>query len=231
MTNMQCNELGQIIEQQADGPLPELATAHINSCEACRALTLDLAAIHAVAMELSAEDIAPPEHLWTALRNQLEAEGIIRDSSPVRESIHRAWWIAVQHPALAGAFLSLILVAAGMISTMGNPAQTVGRLTVAPQLELQQASLVAPSAENVFKEELLTVGNENIPGFRAHDAAVSDSIRRNLNIVDNFIVMCEKDVREQPENEMAREYLYGAYEQKAELLSTAMDRSTTGGLQ
>jgi len=43
--------------------------------------------------------------------------------------------------------------------------------------------------------------------------------------------MCEKDVREQPENEMAREYLYGAYQQKAELLSTAMDRSTTGGLQ
>jgi hypothetical protein len=102
---------------------------------------------------------------------------------------------------------------------------------MAPQLELQQVSLVAPSAENVFKEELLTVGNENIPGLRVHDGAVSDTIRRNLNIVDNFIAMCEKDVREQPENEMAREYLYGAYEQKAELLSTAMDRSTTGGLQ
>jgi len=43
--------------------------------------------------------------------------------------------------------------------------------------------------------------------------------------------MCEKNVREQPENEMAREYLYGAYEQKAELLAAAMDRSTSGGLQ
>jgi hypothetical protein len=228
---MQCNELGQILEQQADGPLPELANDHINGCEACRALTADLAAIHAVALELGAEEIAPPEHLWTSLHNQLETEGIIRDSSPTSKSMHRGWWFAFQRPALAGAFLSLVLVAAGMISTMGNPAQTVGRLTVAPQLELQQVSLVAPSAENVFKEELLTVGNENIPGFRAGDATVSDSIRRNLNIVDNFIAMCEKDVREQPENEMAREYLYGAYEQKAELLSTAMDRSTTGGLQ
>jgi len=227
---MQCNELGQILEQQTDGPLPELATAHINGCDACRALTLDLAAIHAAAMELGAEEIAPPEHLWTSLRNQLEAEGIIRDSSPVRETMHRAWWIAVQHPALAGAFLSLVLIAAGMISSTGNPTQTAGRLTVAPQLE-QQASLVAPSAENVFKQELLTVGDENVPGFRALDSAVSDTIRRNLNIVDNFIAVCEKDVREQPENEMAREYLYGAYEQKAELLSTAMDRSTTGGLQ
>ena len=88
-----------------------------------------------------------------------------------------------------------------------------------------------PSAENVFKQEVLTVSNRNTAGFQVGDAAVTDSIRRNLNIVDNFIAMCEKNVREQPENEMAREYLYGAYEQKAELLATAMDRSTMGGLQ
>jgi hypothetical protein len=228
---MQCNELEQILEQRADGPLPDLATAHIIGCEACRALTADLEAIHAVAIELGAEEIAPPEHLWITLRNQLEAEGIIRETSPATASVKHGWWFAFQRPALAGAFLSLVLVAAGMISTMGNPTQMAGRLTVAPQLELQREASAVPSAENVFKEELLTVGNENIPGFQAHDAAVSDSIRRNLNIVDNFIAMCEKNVREQPENELAREYLYGAYEQKAELLATAMDRSTTGGLQ
>jgi len=60
---------------------------------------------------------------------------------------------------------------------------------------------------------------------------VTDSIRRNLEIVDNFIALCEKSVREQPDNQMAREYLYGAYQQKAEVLATAMNRSTTGGLQ
>jgi hypothetical protein len=228
---MQCNELEQILEQQAGGPLPELAAAHLKGCEACRALSADLAAIQAVALELGADEIAPPEHLWITLRNQLEAEGIIRESSRAAERVNHGWWIAFQRPALAGAFLSLVLLAAGMIASMGNPAQTTGRLTVAPQLELQTVSLAVPSPENVFKEELMTVGNENVSGFRARDAAVSDSIRRNLNIVDNFIAMCEKDVREQPENEMAREYLYGAYEQKAELLSTAMDRSTTGGLQ
>jgi hypothetical protein len=115
---------------------------------------------------------------------------------------------------------------------MGNSTQMAGHLMkVSPQLEARRETPAVPSAANVFKEEMLTVGNENIPGFRTHDAAVTDSIRRNLNIVDNFIAMCEKDVREQPENDMAREYLYGAYEQKAELLATAMDRSTMGGLQ
>jgi hypothetical protein len=43
--------------------------------------------------------------------------------------------------------------------------------------------------------------------------------------------MCEKDVHEQPDNQMAREYLYGAYQQKAEILATATNRSLSGGLQ
>ncbi len=225
---MQCNELEQILEQHSDGPLPELANSHMNGCEACRALAADLEAIHTVAAGLGAEEIAPPEHIWITLRNQLEAEGIIHEPVPVDQSARHGWWFAFQRPALAGAFLSCVLVAAGMISTLGNSTQTAVHPTVPP--EHQEASAV-PSAENVFKEELLTVSNRNTAGFPARDAAVSDSIRRNLNIVDNFIAMCEKNVREQPENEMAREYLYGAYEQKAELLATAMDRSTMGGLQ
>lgn len=223
---MQCDQLEQILEQQAGGPLPELAIAHIDGCEACRVLTMDLEAIHDAAFELDAEGSAPPEHVWVALRNQLEAEGIICEASPASQSLPRGWWFAFQRPALAGAFLSVVVVAAGLISYLGNSTQ----VAVHPQADLKQEASVAPSADSVFQEEVLTVSNENTPGFR-NDAAVSDSIRRNMNIVDNFIAMCEKDVREQPENEMAREYLYGAYKQKAELLATAMDRSTTGGLQ
>jgi hypothetical protein len=206
---MHCNELEQILEQHADGPLPGPATSHMTGCEACRALAADLEAIHTVAVGLGVEEIAPPEHVWLSLRNQ-------------------GWWFVFQRAELAGAFLCLVLIAAGMISTMGNSTQMAVHPTIPPQ---EQAASAVPSAENVFKAELLTVGNQNSLGFQAHDAAVTDSIRRNLNIVDNFIAMCEKNVREQPENEMAREYLYGAYEQKAELLATAMDRSTMGGLQ
>jgi hypothetical protein len=228
---MQCNELEQILEQQADGPLPEVATAHINGCDACRALTADLEAIHTLAIELRGEEAVPPERVWITLRNQLEAEGIIHDPLPAPQRVKHGWWFTFQRPELAGAFLALVLVAAGLISYMGNSTQMAGHLTVPAQIEFKQEASAVPSAENVFKEELLTVGYQNMPGFQARDAAVTDSIRRNLNIVDNFIAMCEKSVREQPENEMAREYLYGAYEQKAELLATAMDRSTMGGVQ
>ena len=228
---MQCNELEQILERQADGALSERATAHINGCANCRSLTADLEAIHAAAFDLGAEEFAPPEHVWITLRNQLEAEGIIHEPLLAHESAKPGWWFAFQRPALAGAFLSIVLVAAGMISMMDNSMPLAVHLTVSPQLESKLSASAVPSAENVFKEELMTVGYQNGAGIQAYDAEVTDSIRRNLSVVDNFIAMCEKDVSEQPENEMAREYLYGAYEQKAELLAAAMDRSTMGGVR
>jgi hypothetical protein len=53
---------------------------------------------------------------------------------------------------------------------------------------------------------------------------VTASLHQNLAIVDNYITLCEKSVREEPENEMARDYLYGAYEQKADLLAQMAER-------
>jgi hypothetical protein len=40
--------------------------------------------------------------------------------------------------------------------------------------------------------------------------------------------MCEKSVREEPQNDVAREYLYGAYQQKAELLAMMVERGALG---
>jgi hypothetical protein len=59
------------------------------------------------------------------------------------------------------------------------------------------------------------------------DSPVDRSLRENLVIVDNFIAECERHVQDEPDNDMAREYLSNAYQQKAELLATMMDR--TGG--
>jgi hypothetical protein len=224
---MQCHQFEQILEQQSEGPLPDLAVAHLNECELCTALTADLDSIHNAAVELGVEGIAPPESLWVSLRLQLEQEGLIREPRRESAAIEHGWWYAFQRPALAGAFLSLVLVAAGLAGFTGNATQ----MALHPSFEMKRDALAVPSADSVFEEEQVAMGNANFPGFQQKDAAVTASFRRNLNIVDNFITMCEKNVREQPENQMAREYLYGAYEQKAELLATATNRSTMGGLQ
>jgi hypothetical protein len=182
-------------------------------------------------LELGAEAIAPPERVWVSLSNQLEAEGLIHGPQAAPRSASSAsqgWWAVFQRPAVAGAFLGLVLAAASTVGYLSNFAQTSAHYS---QLAPQQEASYVPSADSVFKEEVLTVGTDSIPGLQRQDTAVTDSIRRNLQIVDNFIAICEKSVREQPDNQMAREYLYGAYQQKAELLATAMNRNMTGGLQ
>ena len=50
------------------------------------------------------------------------------------------------------------------------------------------------------------------------------SLRQNLDIVDKFIIDCEQRVKEQPQDELTRDYLSGAYQQKAELISVMMER-------
>jgi uncharacterized protein (UPF0333 family) len=229
--SMQCEQFEQILEQQDDGVLPKPALAHLESCEGCRALSADFGAIHNMAMELGAEEIAPPDRVWISLRNQLEAERLIHASLEAPRGARHAspgWWTVFQRPAVAGAFLGIVLAAASAVVYLSNFAETA----VQSQLEAPQQD-ISPvlSANSVFNEEVLTVGNDSIPGLQRQDTAVTASIRRNLQIVDNFIAICEKSVREQPDNQMARDYLYGAYQQKAELLATAMNRSMTGGLQ
>src|SRR6266849_5598338 len=226
MENMQCYELEQILEQQPEGPLPDSAVTHIDDCEPCRSLLADLEAIRLAALELGAVEVAPPERVWISLRNQLEAEGLIRESQPAPQTAMPGWWSIFQRPALAGAFLTLLLVAAGLLSLQGDFSQTSVRQDVAAR----RGSSLVPSAQQVFNEEVLTVADETVPGFPRPDPAVTASFRRELDLVNNLIALCEESVREQPENDIAREYMYGAYEQKAELLATAMDRGTAGGL-
>src|SRR5580698_7317957 len=54
--------------------------------------------------------------------------------------------------------------------------------------------------------------------------AITASLHQNLAIVDNYISLCEKSVQEEPENEVARDYLYSAYKQKADLLAQIGER-------
>ena len=219
---MQCSIFEQIFEQQPDGPLPDLALAHMDGCQNCRDLSADLGAIRAAALEMGSHSIAPPERVWTLLRGQLEAEGLLRSPAPAPGKASQ--WSFFQRPALAGVVFAVLVLAASLAGYRQNPAAMMAR-----QAEVTPESFTLAWADPVFSEDLLDVLNSS--SAESQDPDVMNALRRNLDIVDNFIALCEKNVREQPGNQMARDYLYGAYEQKAELLTSVMARSTMGGLR
>lgn len=204
---MQCKDVEVVLEQEGWTPLPETARAHVAQCSSCQNFVEDLSAIVATAHMLPAE-VAPPERVWVSLRAQLEAEGIIK----IPGAHDSSWWQGFSElfrtRALATAAVGLLIVTA------------VG-------LQMQGPLKNPTVASNVYDDTATALEQDEAhlpPAQLASSSMVDVSLRQNLDIVDGFIADCERRVKEQPQDDLAREYLSGAYQQKAELLSALMER-------
>ena len=215
MDTISCNEFLNEVDAWLDGEQSPEAAAHVGDCVGCRAMVEDLSAIRSVAIASSKDDPEPPARIWISLRAQLEQEGLIHD---VPESNHglggmlHRWFGPLARPALAGAYLALLVVVGSALVANSNResnddrwlARTqVGTTPLNKQLNVEQATLST---------------------FPDSNPVVTASLNKNLAIVDNYIALCEKSVREEPENEDARDYLYEAYQQKADLLAEMNER-------
>src|ERR1051326_3006661 len=88
---MLCNDVEQVIEQNGFHQLPEAARVHVAQCPSCTALIEDFAAIITAATQIPAE-AEPPARIWLSIQAQLEAEGIIRQTSVGASSEKTPWW-------------------------------------------------------------------------------------------------------------------------------------------
>src|SRR3984893_9926117 len=224
MSPTQCGQFERMLEEQPDGPLSAEASAHMNGCDDCRVLWSDIEAIRAAGMEWGSEEVEPPAYLWASLRQRLESEGLIRERAAQRGWLS-AWFGSAPRWALAGASVSLLLIAAMVASYQVNEPNVAGVLPMRLSISAARPKLVASDLATTLDGDLKRVFDSLPEG----NPVLASSLRENLGIVDNLIAVCEKSVREQPDDAMARDYLYGAYEQKAVLLATATDRSFLEG--
>jgi hypothetical protein len=218
---MQCHELENVLLQEPDGAMPPVVSQHLEGCAECRALAADLEAIRLGALELPAEE-QPPARVWAHVRLQLQAEGLVREPqfepAPRRTTV----WSLFQRPAFAGSLLGILLLAAGWAGMRSHT--NVSNFAAAEQPTIQPLQ-----PEQSVEEASLNASETSIESLQQLDPNVQAVFKRDLTVVDNAISMCEKSVREQPENDLARESLNDAYQQKAQLLAVAMDRGTLGG--
>jgi len=217
MAPMTCKNFLNGLPLRTEGTSSRDAEAHIRNCPSCRNITEDLNAIHSAARSWGGEELEPPAHLWTSLRSQLEREGLIRDErDPQLEPSNSGWfgrWFAgLPRPALAGGYLVLLIAVAFGFSRPVNR-----QVNEARWLEGTQVSTSPLSAQ-------LTAEQDSFASFNNSNPVVTASLNKNLAIVDNYIALCEKSVQEEPQNEVARDYLYEAYQQKADLLAQMTER-------
>jgi hypothetical protein len=211
---MLCKDVEFVVEQEGLAPLPEAAQAHVATCSHCQGFVAD------VANELPAE-VEPPARIWVSLQAQLELEGIIKTPVVPAHGERSSGWHGFSDlfrgRALATATVGLLIIAAGAL-----------QLRQPPDASLETNGSIADPVWQVPFAQTAKVLNEQEIDLRnmqpASTSAVDTSFRQNLQQVDDFIADCERRVSAAPQDELAREYLSNAYQQKAELLSAMMDR-------
>jgi hypothetical protein len=231
MSPTQCAQFERMLQEQADDQPSAAAVAHMSDCAACHTLWGDLQAIRTAGLEWGSEEVAPPGRLWTSLRLQLESEGLIREKGSGR-GWFSAWFGVTPRWAVAGASVSLLLIAALLANYHDARVSEVNESNAALILPARFVSARDMSPKIVASDLEKTLDSDLQRAFASlpeRNPLLASSLRQNLGIVDNLIAVCEKSVREEPNDEMVREYLYGAYEQKAVLLATATDRSASEG--
>jgi hypothetical protein len=217
MATIGCNEFLDQLEPWMEGERHPDAQAHVRNCPRCRNVAADLDLIHVAAHELALTDPEPPARVWNSLRAQLQQEGLIREGRSVQSHWWNGWFTAMPRPALAGAYLAL-LIAVGFAAS--GPINH--RMNKARWLEGTQMSTTALGAQLNTAEQKTVFSS--LPDS---NPVVTASLHSNLAIVDKYISLCEKSVSEEPENEVARDYLFDAYQQKADLLAQINERGGT----
>ncbi|OLB38295.1 MAG: hypothetical protein AUH11_06860 [Acidobacteria bacterium 13_2_20CM_57_17] len=216
---MQCRDVEFVVEQEGLAPLPEAARAHVATCSQCQGFVADLETIVSAANELPAE-VEPPTRVWVSLRARLELEGIIKTPVVAARSERATWWHEFndlfRSRALATATVGLLIVFAGVLQLRQPDDSAEIPLRVAgPAWQIPFAKTA-----KVLNEQEIDLTNMQLASTTTVDA----SFRQNLKQVDDFIADCERRVSAEPQDDLAREYLSNAYQQKAELLSAMMDR-------
>ena len=217
---MQCKDVEIVVEQEGFAPLPETARAHVATCSHCRGFVADLATIVSVANELPSE-VEPPARVWITLHAQLEREGIIRTPAAAGHGQRSSWWHGFNElfrsRALATATVGLLILLAGVLQLRQPPD---GTLEATGSVAGPNWQIPFAQTAKVLNEQEVDLRNMQL----ASTSPVDTSFRQNLQQVDDFIADCERRVNATPQDELAREYLSNAYQQKAELLSAMRDR-------
>jgi hypothetical protein len=215
---MQCKDFEQVIEESGLVQWSEAAQVHAAGCPSCTALARDFSAIVAVAHQIPAE-VEPPTRVWAALSAQLEAEGIIRQPKITLDVPAEPWWKGfsqlIRGRMLATASVAVLVLIAGFYQ--------IRRPTDPDRQPPSRPEPFAETATTLDREEQ-SLGAMQPASTLGYVSNADTSLRENLATVNAFIKECRKRLEEDPNDQMARDYLSTAYQQKAEILAAMMER-------
>jgi hypothetical protein len=199
---MTCAEFQRVLPYIIDTGGNAEQEEHLRHCPVCADLVADLKYIADQAKLLvPMEDPSP--RVWEGLQKSLEREGLVK-SAPARRSLLGLplgdWqWFA------AGA--AIVLLLAGIFLTRNTaPADEAN--------SQQMAAIADADLTNAEDQEIINQVAQLSPDLRA-------TYTQGLHDVNSYIADAERSVRENPDDDAARQLLMYAYQQKALLYKMA----------
>jgi len=211
---MTCDEFERVLPELEGGHSSE-QEEHLRSCSSCSELVSNLNAITDNARLLP--EYEPGPQVWNAIETALRQEGLIRQPqlqlvSPASSSPRWrfAWLVPIAAAALFGSGLFLIHRQVDRQFAV-KPAVTTASVTT----PAEPARNVASSAD---EEQILAAIAARAPAMRA-------SYESNLRAVEAYIRDAELSAHDNPNDQIAQQYLTNAYEQRAMVYEMAINRA------
>jgi len=198
---MTCAEFQRVLPYIIDAGGDASQEQHLRECAVCADLVADLKYIADQAKLLvPMEDPSP--RVWEGLQKSLEREGLVK-SAPARRSL---LGLPLKDWGWGAAGAAAVILLAGIFFTR----------TTTPSDGPKTAAVANPATRqtDVEDQQILDTVAQLSPDVR-------ESYRQGLSDVNTYIQDAERSVKENPDDEAARQFLMQAYQQKAMLYQMA----------
>jgi len=209
-------ELGAYMDGEARPAVP----AHLHECVFCRVVFEDLMALGRAAREVPLEEPSPV--VWANIRAQLSEEGAFAEKAG-------AWsWLwqvdFLRRPVPVAAFACMLALGCWLTAPRNYPQpETAASLATSAGEPAVVRSMAFAGAGQGLEQAV----RELEEAFKAREATLAPDVKatyeKSLNSLDASIRECNDSLQREPGNSLAHEYLFAAYSQKAEVLSSALE--------
>jgi hypothetical protein len=209
-------ELADCLEGEAKPHVDD----HARQCARCGAILADFQQIVALSRQLPPAE--PHATIWARVRATLATEGIIHEPAGFLER-----WLGqlrlAPNPIPLGALGCLAILATLLMGTPavpdhGETPEGPVTLNAMNSVPIQSASLDSDLSRTIRELE-----NSYNSRARSLDPSVKDTYEKSLRSLNSSIRECRDSLRREPSNALAREFLFTAYTQKAEVLASALE--------
>ena len=238
--------LGDYVDGTLDAADMGAVSAHLETCDSCRALASDFSRLRVAARSL--EPALPPAHVWTRISAAVEAQqhrsglrlperldgvpwwrlperldGVAWWRLPERlDGV--AWWRRLRpiqwSPILAGAAVVVLLCGGAWIAwrEVANAGRSRQSTTAASAKAVETFESELSLAEEHYSKAIASLEQITKSDANALDGQTAQVLQTNLAIIDTAIGQSRDALKAAPASEVAQQSLFDALRSKVALL-------------